>query len=427
MSLTQFQTFSDVRAHLNGLGLFHMNLGLERISNALQALGLLEKSYFPAVQIVGTNGKGSTATFLASLATAHGLKTGLYTSPHFLTARERIRINGEMLATKLWPDLATRVHSVAPDLTYFEFLTALALLAFDDAKVDLAVLESGLGGHYDATSAALVQLLCYTPISMDHENILGTTLLAIAEDKAGAIRVQPGGNAVLSGPQKAEVMDCLIRTAQAKGVPFYGVEWQVMPFDLLNPKISGSMPKLGMQGLHQIGNARLALAAWNFLCEKNGWTMTRPAVLRGLASAHIAGRLQSIPATQDHPPFLLDGAHNPHGITALANSLEYLKIKPRAIIFACLADKNRKDMIPILKNIAPSAPIFIPTIQHNERALKGETLAAEIAGAKACNDMQAALEEIKNISVEKDTDPILICGSLYLLSEFFALYPQYLD
>ena len=178
----RFHSFDDVQDHLDALGLFHMDFGLDRVRNALDALGLLTPP-FVTVQIVGTNGKGSTSTFLSCVARAHGLKVGLYTSPHFVTPRERIRINGTMLPADRWPVLADRVMEAAPNLTYFEFLTALGLLAFAEAGVDLVVMEAGLGGHYDATTAMPVQAVCFTPIGMDHEKILGPTLTDIASDK----------------------------------------------------------------------------------------------------------------------------------------------------------------------------------------------------------------------------------------------------
>lgn len=209
----RFHSFDDVQDHLDALGLFHMDFGLDRMRNALDALGLLTPP-FVTVQIVGTNGKGSTSTFLSCVARAHGLKVGLYTSPHFVTPRERIRINGTMLPADRWPVLADRVMEAAPNLTYFEFLTALGLLAFAEAGVDLVVMEAGLGGHYDATTAMPVQAVCFTPIGMDHEKILGSTLTDIASDKSQAMR--PGVPA-FTAPQEAEALDCLLRTAQEKG------------------------------------------------------------------------------------------------------------------------------------------------------------------------------------------------------------------
>ena len=186
------------------------NLDLDRMNLMLDLLGHPEQS-FRVIHITGTNGKGSTSTFLSCVARAHGLKVGLYTSPHFVTPRERIRINGALLPADRWPVLGDRVMEAAPNLTYFEFHTALRLLAFAEAGVDLVVMEAGLGGHYDATTAMPVQAVCFTPIGMDHEKILGPTLTDIASDKSQAMR--PGVPA-FTAPQEAEALDCLLRTAQ---------------------------------------------------------------------------------------------------------------------------------------------------------------------------------------------------------------------
>ncbi|MFQ8889245.1 MAG: bifunctional folylpolyglutamate synthase/dihydrofolate synthase [Bilophila wadsworthia] len=281
----RFHSFDDVQDHLDALGLFHMDFGLDRMRNALDALGLLTP--FVTVQIVGTNGKGSTSTFLSCVARAHGLKVGLYTSPHFVTPRERIRINGTMLPADRWPVLADRVMEAAPNLTYFEFLTALGLLAFAEAGVDLVVMEAGLGGHYDATTAMPVQAVCFTPIGMDHEKILGPTLTDIASDKSQAMR--PGVPA-FTAPQEAEALDCLLRTAQEKGAELR--ETASLPFP---------QSALGLAGPHQRVNARLAIAVWDWLVIS---TMAQYARnhRQGLASAHFPGRFQRIqPATACRP------------------------------------------------------------------------------------------------------------------------------
>ncbi|MEG6501714.1 bifunctional folylpolyglutamate synthase/ dihydrofolate synthase, partial [Desulfovibrio sp. 1214_IL3152] len=140
-----FSDFSQIQRHLDGLGLFHMDMGLDRMRRALSHLGL-DRPPFVTVQILGTNGKGSTAAFLSSLCRAHGLRTGLYTSPHFVSPTERIRIDDRPWSQNLWPAQADKIMNAVPELTYFEFLTVLALLAFRQEQLDVAVLEAGLGG-----------------------------------------------------------------------------------------------------------------------------------------------------------------------------------------------------------------------------------------------------------------------------------------
>ena len=416
-----------------------MDFSLDRMHHALAALGLTRVSW-PAAQIVGTNGKGSTSSFLAAVAQAHGLKTGLHTSPHFTTPRERIRINGVMLAPERWPSLASRVHEAAPTLTYFEFLTVLSLLAFEEEKVDFAVLETGLGGRYDATTAAHVRLVCFTPISFDHEKVLGPTITDIATDKAGAIRAhsdRPDADIcpAFTGPQLPEAMRCLRSAALEAGVPLYEVAGCPLPFGLLDPASPEPFPPLGLAGPHQRDNARLALAAWQWASETFHWPLRREAVLEGLAKARLAGRFQRIPAQPGRklPPLILDGAHNPHGLAALKAALDAQGIRPGAVIFSCLADKKREDMLPTVRAIAGDAPIFTPTIQDNERAASGEDLALALGpGAYPAQRLRLALDAAWEVfsrlaPVAAENSPVILCGSLYLLGEFFTLEPYWME
>ena len=419
-STMRFHHFDDVQDHLDGLGLFNMDFGLDRMRKALAALGL-DHPPFVTAQIVGTNGKGSTSTFLACLARAHGVKTGLYTSPHFVTPRERIRIDGRMLPESAWPALAERVMQAAPALTYFEFLTVLGLLAFAEAGVDFVVLEAGLGGHYDATSAAPVQAVCFTPIGMDHEKILGPTLTDIATDKAQAMR--PGVPA-FAAPQEEEALACLRRTAQEKGAELH--ETADLPF----PETP-----LGLAGPHQRVNARLALAAWTWLASRHGWAQRPEAVASGLAAAHFPGRFQRLPAQGLRPPLILDGAHNPHGLRALEQALLDARITPSAVIFSCLADKDVTHMLPFVRRTPGDVSLFVPTIQDNERAMSGEDLArllAEGRGAartEAVQRVSLALREAARCVPPEGAEQhsVLLCGSLYLLGEFFILHPDALE
>ena len=418
--IMRFHSFDDVQDHLDALGLFHMDFGLDRMRNALDALGLLTPP-FVTVQIVGTNGKGSTSTFLSCVARAHGLKVGLYTSPHFVTPRERIRINGTMLPADRWPVLADRVMEAAPNLTYFEFLTALGLLAFAEAGVDLVVMEAGLGGHYDATTAMPVQAVCFTPIGMDHEKILGPTLTDIASDKSQAMR--PGVPA-FTAPQEAEALDCLLRTAQEKGAELR--ETASLPFP---------QSALGLAGPHQRVNARLAIAVWDWLADQHHWPNMPETTAKGLASAHFPGRFQRIPACNGLPPLILDGAHNPHGLRAFETAVRDADIQPAAVIFSCLADKDISDMLPFIRRIAGDAPLFVPTLQDNERAMNGEELAKLLAEGRGpaitqpTQRLSLALKETASFVPAEDADrhPVLLCGSLYLLGEFFNLHPQTLE
>lgn len=414
-----FKTYADVLAHLDHLGLFHMDFSLHRMHTALNRLGLLQP-HCPVIQVLGTNGKGSTSTFLASLGRVHSLRTGLYTSPHFVSPAERIRIDGSPLPEHLWPALANQVMHAHRELTYFEFMTLLALLAFRECGTELIILEAGLGGEHDATTAIHADLLCYAPIGMDHMAILGDTLGAIATDKAGAIR---GTAPVVSAPQEPEALARLRTACCINQAPLTVVDGAALR------EISGM--ELGLRGPHQHVNAAVALAAWRTLHRVNSRIpLSLPAIRKGLARAFLPGRFQQIPARCALPALWLDGAHNEHGMRALAAAVEDAGLTPSAVIFSCLKDKDWQDMCRLLLHAAHrDTPFIVPAI-HNERAADCEELAACLRGmgasqVRTARDISLALSLLDGL--ECADAPVLICGSLYLLSEFYTLFPQYLQ
>lgn len=422
-----FTTFEDVQDFLDGLGLFHMDLSLNRMRGACKALGLDGTRPLPfTVQVLGTNGKGSTSTFLANLAHAHGLRAGLYTSPHFVTPRERIRLFdgkrcGELLSADRWPELANRVYAAAPELTYFEFLTVLGFLAFVEEGVEVVVLEAGLGGRHDATTAVPVNGVCFAPIDLDHTKVLGETIALIADDKAAAMRET---GFAITGPQSNEAMTVLQRTAATRGIPLL----RAGDLTTLPPEIP-----LGLAGPHQRQNALLALAVWAHAASLLGHSVLPQAVAAGLHAAHLPGRFQQVPARNGDPAFILDGGHNPHGLRACEAALmaggDSVGIRPAGVIFSCLGDKDVDALLPLVRRMAGDALVLTPTIQDNERALVGEEIAARLramgANAQAMPRLGMALEEARqrwgNVS-----SPVLLCGSLYLLGEFYTLRPQWL-
>ncbi|MCH5276505.1 MAG: bifunctional folylpolyglutamate synthase/dihydrofolate synthase [Desulfovibrionaceae bacterium] len=415
--------FADVLAYLDGLGLFHMDMGLGRMEGALRALKV-SRLPCPVVQVVGTNGKGSTASFLQSLSMAHGFRAGLFTSPHFLSPAERIRMNRRNLPEAAWPGLAQRAVAAEAGLTYFELLTVMAVLAFQDAEPDLLIFEAGLGGRHDATTALPADLVCFTPIDLDHQAVLGPDIATIAADKADAMR--PGIFAAVSAPQPDEALAALRQRALGLGLPLYSADSGA---DLPPLALLPDDAELGLAGPHQRVNAQTALLAWSLLCRRQGWRTDEKSIRRGLADAFIPGRLHKVPARGGYPPFLLDGAHNPHGMNALARALPTLPAPdktPCAVIFSCLADKRPEDMARLVRGLAPGRPLLIPTIGHNERAMPGEELASLIGpDARPVANLKTAVELLRPL--ETENAPILVCGSLYLLTEFFNLFPDTLS
>ncbi|MBB5142229.1 bifunctional folylpolyglutamate synthase/dihydrofolate synthase [Desulfovibrio intestinalis] len=439
-----FNNFMQIERHLDSLGLFHMDMGLDRMRRALSALGLARPP-FVTVQILGTNGKGSTAAFLSSLCAAHGLRTGLYTSPHFVSPTERIRVDGQPWPQELWAAQANKVMSAAPELTYFEFITVLALLAFAEEQVDVAILEAGLGGSHDATTAISADMLCFAPIAMDHKDVLGPNLAAIAADKAGAIRSAAPVCSARQFPQAARVLEA---AALAQRAPLV---WA----DAVDTSL-----ELGLLGPHQRNNAGLALAAWQQLAPMLGKNPQYTQLQKqGMAQAFIPGRLQYVPATNGMPPLLLDGAHNPHGMTALIKALQQTGHQPAAVVFSCLGDKDWQTAAGMFKKQLGEVPIFVPTL-HNPRAAKAEDVAQFFNGMPpaTAQAMPAPPHVTTNAPTDSPTatpldvngalstalarafahatsiarsgakaQPVLITGSLYLLAEFFSLYPAYLS
>lgn len=432
-----FNSWQEFSARLEQLGLFRMRPGTERIATVLETLGR-RRCPVPLAQIVGTNGKGSTCAFLSSLARAHGLRCLTHFSPHFVSARERLRLfsprgsrDGELLPETFWLEAANTVMRAGGEsLTYFELLTAIAACLPEPLQADLVLMESGLGGSFDATTALDADLLIFTPIALDHRQVLGPGLREIAADKAGALR---RGVPALSAPQSPEAGEILLAAAAAKACPL-----SFAPPSLPEEARGG----LGLAGAHQEGNAALALAAWRALAPLCRVRARADAEQDGLAEAWIAGRLQFItPApNQGLPALILDGAHNAHGLAALGHSLAVLGIAPGALIFSCLQDKEPESLFPHLRALA-GGPIFVPPVRDNPRAAPPEALAAGIGlSATPARDLPQALDMAMTYFKERlpqeasgrppapgqSAHPLLICGSLYLLGEFFTLYPQYL-
>ncbi|MCL1939501.1 MAG: bifunctional folylpolyglutamate synthase/dihydrofolate synthase [Desulfovibrionaceae bacterium] len=445
-----FSSFTDCERYLDGLGLFRMTPGLERMRDVLKRLGLVRPPY-AVIQVVGTNGKGSTATMLERLAREHGLRTGLHTSPHFVSVRERVRVNGAMLSGEAWTALGNALMRQGGEaLSYFEFVTCLATLAFAQAGADVAVMETGLGGTFDATTALEADLLVFTPFDLDHQAVLGATLREIAADKAGAIR--PGKPAV-SAPQRPEARAELDRVARERDT----FVQEIFPE-------KGGL-KLRLHGEHQQDNARLALAAWRVLlrsAQRGALPAPVSATLvtlcepkpdveaRALASAWLPGRMQYLPARVAEPdmfspcalgwpPLLLDGAHNSHGLAALGLSLSRAGIAPLAVVFSCLGDKDLDTMLPHLRALATGL-IVAPPIADNPRAMPAAELAARIGlNAFPADSLTQALEIAARHMADRMPEvfdpacararqhPLLLCGSLYLLGAFYALRPDALE
>ena len=327
--------------YLAGLNVDAMHFGLAAITELLSRLGNPQKSY-KTILIAGTNGKGSTAAMTASILCRAGYKVGLYTSPHLVDVRERIVVNGKKISRKEFGRIVGYVKDKKKQyVTYFEFLTAAALVYFQRQKIDIAVLEVGLGGRLDATNVCNPLVSVITNIAFDHMDYLGNTLESITREKAGIVKRKGICVTAVKQEKVLEVLKNVCRQRQAK-LCCLGSDIKI------KKQKNGSLNYRGLhrnlknliiplQGDHQLSNAALALATIEFI-EKKGFSVDDTAIYAGLKNTHWEGRLEVL---KNDPCFILDGAHNPAGISALCRSLKNdFSYRRLILIFGALADKN---------------------------------------------------------------------------------------
>ncbi len=412
-------TYKESLSYLKSLNPSGIRLGLEPIVSLLGRMGNPQES-FPSVIVAGTNGKGSVAAILASILTAAGFKTGLYTSPDLVDFRERIRIDGEMISPKEVVDCLHDVKShVTETVSYFEFITAMAFSHFTRRKIDIAVLEVGLGGRLDATNVVNPLVSVITNISREHEEYLGNSLAKIAFEKGGVIK--EGGVCVTAASQKP-VLSVLADICQKKnarlfrlGNDFTTRKGKDAVFSYRGLQRNFSSLRSPFTGIHQIANAALALAAMEVISSAGArFSVSDEAVIKGLRAAQWEGRLEVLGRS---PLFIVDGAHNPAGVATLARALEndftYRKL---VLIFGVMGDKNYRMMA---KRLFPLADRIVLTRPPSERSLAPQVLAAL---ASEFNDKVEILEEPedalnRSFFLAGEDDAICAAGSLYLVGE----------
>jgi dihydrofolate synthase / folylpolyglutamate synthase len=378
---------------------------LERVAQLLERLGNPHQAY-PTLHIAGTKGKGSVSAMMASVAEAGGLRTGLYISPHLHTYRERMQINRHPISRTMMAELIEEMQPLVetiPDLTTFEVTTALAFLFFQREKVDLGVMEVGLGGRLDATNVITPEVSVITSLSLDHTYLLGDTLGEIAFEKGGIIK---SGVPVVTAPQKEEAREVLQQIAKERGAPFtdVGEAWQWTALarswegqTLQVAHTTSASPFDGVYQLNLIGdfqqeNAVTAIAATAALHEQ-GLAWANPEALhKGLADIRWPGRMEIL--SRD-PPVIVDCAHNPYSAAALAYSLRtWFPNTTWLLIYGASTDK---DITGMLKALAPLAQHTIVTRSYHPRAAAPYVLADKLAdlahGAEIAVNPQRALEQ----------------------------------
>lgn len=387
-----------------------------------------------SVLIAGTNGKGSTAATLASILRVAGHKTGLYTSPHLVVVNERIRVNGEPISDPAFSALHERVEAAAAKLTahgdlpwhpsFFEMLTAMALLHFAETNVQVAVLEVGMGGRLDATNVVEPTVAVITDIDLDHQKFLGNTIAEIAAEKAGIIH--PSGLLVTlpQHPQANEVIGRAVidRGARAISAAQYlpslspKDDWggkNVYPLRVMEQQITVNSPLVGR---HQLRNIALAIAAAEQLNEA-GIQITAADIERGIRETQWPGRFQVIPSAKDRPEIILDVAHNPAGAWALRSALsDRYEGRSLTLLFAVLRDKAVEDITKIL---FPLADRVIVTGVNNPRSATPDEIAE--AGHQSGTNVTKVESVSKAIEAAVQTTPsnglLVITGSIYLVGE----------
>lgn len=405
-------TYQEALAYIYGLGRFGVRPGLDNIKRMLASLGNPQER-LQVVHVGGTNGKGSTAAFLSAILSASGCRTGLFTSPHLISFTERIRINGVEITESEVISLAERVIAAAPEgATFFEIVTAMAYLHFAESGVEAAVMEVGMGGRLDATNAATGILSIITPVSLDHTEYLGSTLLEIAHEKGGIIKA---GRPLVLSAQPDEAGRLLEALCKGLGSPIcrfgrdFSASWEEGGLSYRGIRCNLERLKPGVHGRYQAANAATAMAAAEILSE-SGFCIDEAAIRLGIETASWPGRMEMFDQV------LLDGAHNRAGGLALAEALADI---PRKRLFLVTGVMGDKDLEGILSPLIPLADAVFAVAPALPRALPSVELAAFCLsmGARAVDagSVASGLNLAREAALPGDL--IVVSGSLFTVGE----------
>jgi len=419
--------YSELVQWMFNLERFGIKLGLENMTEYLSSIENPHKC-FRSVHVTGTNGKGSVCAFLASILEESGLKVGLYTSPHLVDFRERVKINGQMISeedvVKLGNELRMTMENMADEsgeqqLTFFEFTTGLAFKYFNEQRVDIAVVEVGMGGRLDATNVISPEVSVITRIGLEHTAYLGNTMDQIAREKAGIVKT---GIPVVCSDRSPESLS-VIRSACARKkseLSLVGKDFEARnamtrmdgtSFDYDGrTKIPGLSTRL--IGVHQAENAATAIAVTEQMKEE-GYSISESAVREGVAKTRLSGRLD---IWSNDPLVILDGSHNPEGVRTTISVIDSLGLTPLTFVVACMDDKDGLGMIA---ELAPYASKMVITEVKTGRSVKATQLAVL---AKQSFDGEISVEEnvqdamayaLSNASGEG----VCAIGSFYLVGD----------
>ena len=421
-------SYASSVAFLYGLQRHGIKLGLETIRSLLAALEHPERR-FPSLHIGGTNGKGSTAAIVASVLAAAGYRVGLYTSPHLVDFRERIRVNGELIAEDRVAALTDALRAACPpglSPTFFEFTTAMAFRHFADSAVDVAVLEVGLGGRYDATNVVTPLVSGITTVSFDHEEFLGHDLPSIAFEKAGIIKpLVP----VVTGSLPSEAARVVEMVAKEQQAPLLrlGKDYSIHGRHPGDCRFSGRRWRFTglscpLQGTHQLDNLGCALMMTEVAAER-GLAISEQAVRDGVRRVEWEGRLETV---EREPTLLLDGAHNPAAAEALSDYLRQLRTRPghsNCSVILLIGMMRDKDHSGFLRAVVPLADRVVLTQAGLARSASVETLCAAIPSGGPPVHVEPAVADALALArrLARPSDVICVTGSLMIIGEVKAL------
>ena len=419
--------YKEALAYLDGVGFFGSKPGLERIGALLEQLGSPQKG-LRFIHVAGTNGKGSCAAMTASVLKAAGYRTGLYTSPYLYRFNERMQVGGKEIPDDVLAALVTRIRPLAEAMedhpTEFELMTAAALLWYRQENCDVVVLETGLGGRFDATNIIdAPEAAVIMNIGLDHTAVLGGTVEQIAFEKAGIIK--PGCDCVLF--EQSEAVTSVVRSrCEELGVPLHIPDFSgiTCEFDSLygqSFRYKGEAYALPLLGAHQRKNAAVVLELVEVLRER-GFHIGQNELEHGLYAVHWPGRFELL---SEEPEFVVDGGHNPQCARTVAESLlHYFPDRRRILLLGVLRDKDYAGLIEILD---PAADEYVCITPDSPRALPAEELAAYLRRCDKPVSVCGSIRDGVSRALDRADKNTMVCavGSLYSVGEIRACFERY--
>ena len=405
--MNQIEEWMNSRIGLN------FRSGLGRMQQAVNLLGDPHEAV-PMIHVTGTNGKGSTIAFMRQLFQQHGLKVGTFTSPHIVSMHDRICINGQPISDQDLIRLGQSIQAMESQLlethdqlSYFEIITLLAFLYFHEQKVDLALIEVGIGGLLDTTNVITGEVAVITSVGLDHQETLGGSLEAIARQKAGIFKA---GKPAVIGPLAEEAERVCIERAQVTGCSLarYGEDFQLVKGVFQDAHHRFDSLKIGLKGAYQEENAAVALEAFLLFMEQRGLAVDENGVREALQATSWPGRLENF-----SQGIYLDGAHNPHAIHRLVEYARTFSDKRVKILFGALKRKDYQGMLEIFASDLPEADLTVTTFAYGEVVQEADGL-----GYPYVANFRDYLQDF--YSRQDGQEVLFVTGSLYFISEVRA-------